>query len=128
MRTVLVRVQPPQPTFPSERKGLHRLLGWCTPHVPRWTQFLFRAWVTSNDLFHAKGFRRALVWWPTSEIAIQNRLSIETRERALSTEEIVCKALTCAIYNLCYAKSMEEGRETGFLIHPPLAVRARAPI
>jgi hypothetical protein len=71
-------------------------------------------------LFHAKGFRRALAWWPTSEIAIQNRLSIEMRERALSTEEMACKALTCAIYTLCYAKSMEESRKTGFLIHPYL--------
>jgi hypothetical protein len=40
---------------------------------------------------------------------MQNRLSIEMRERALSTEEMACKALTCA---------KEEGRKTGLLIHP----------
>jgi hypothetical protein len=45
----LVRVQPPQPILPSEREGLHRVLAWCTPRVPRKTQILFRAWVTSSD-------------------------------------------------------------------------------
>lgn len=62
-------------------------------------------------------FDGGTVFWPTSEFARQNRTLFETRARALSKEDAVCQALTCAIYNFCYAKYVEEGKKIGFLIH-----------
>lgn len=70
-------------------------------------------------------FEGAVVWWPNSEFARQNRQYIEAKAMELIDEEPLCQALTCAVYNFCYAKYVEEGGKIGLLFHPFLAyVRA----
>lgn len=38
--------------------------------------------------------------------------------KELSKEEAFCRAITCAVYNFCYAKYVASGRKVGFLFHP----------
>lgn len=60
-----------------------------------------------------------------SDFAVENQAAIETRAQELSSEDSLCQALTCAVYNSCYAQYVQSARKVGFLFHPFLAyVRA----
>jgi hypothetical protein len=50
--------------------------------------------------------------------AQENGALIESKAKELSTEEALCRALTCAIYNFCYGKYVDSGGKVGLLVHP----------
>jgi hypothetical protein len=57
--------------------------------------------------------------------AEKNRELIESKAKELSTDDALCRALTCAVYNFCYGKYVESGGKVGLLLHPFLGyVRA----
>ncbi|MGH9688506.1 MAG: hypothetical protein ACRD5K_15590 [Candidatus Acidiferrales bacterium] len=73
----------------------------------------------ANYLFEVDAF------WPSSEFAMRNQAAIEAKAAELRDQELVCQALTCAVYNFSYAKYIERGKKIGILFHPFLAyVRA----
>jgi hypothetical protein len=50
---------------------------------------------------------------------------VESKVKELSSEDALCKALTCAVYNFCYGRYVDSGRKVGMLSHPFLGyVRA----
>jgi hypothetical protein len=53
--------------------------------------------------------------------ATKNKALIESRAKQLSTEDSLCKALTCSVYNFCYGRYVDSGRKIGLLVHPFLA-------
>jgi hypothetical protein len=57
--------------------------------------------------------------------AEENRTLIESKAKELSAEGILCRALTCAVYNFCYGKYVDSGGKVGMFFHPFLGyVRA----
>ncbi len=62
---------------------------------------------------------------PTAEefqsFAAKNKALIESKAKQLSSEDSICKALTCSIDNFCYGKYVDSGRKIGLLMHPFLA-------
>ena len=57
--------------------------------------------------------------------AEENMTLIETKAKELATEDPLCRALTCAIYNFCYGKYIDSGGKVGMFSHPFLGyVRA----
>jgi hypothetical protein len=54
-----------------------------------------------------------------------NEALIKSRAEELSTDDALCRALTCAVYNSCYGKYIESGGRVGLLLAPFLGyVRA----
>ncbi|MGC2196939.1 MAG: hypothetical protein WA628_19850 [Terriglobales bacterium] len=47
-----------------------------------------------------------------------NHALIESSAKDLSSEESLCRALTCAVYNSCYGRYVDSGRKIGLLVHP----------
>jgi hypothetical protein len=57
--------------------------------------------------------------------ASENRALIESRAKELSIDDILCWALTCAMYNFCYGRYVDSGGKIGMFSHPFLGyVRA----
>jgi hypothetical protein len=50
--------------------------------------------------------------------ATANEPLIRSLAKELSSDEALCRALTCAAYNFCYGKYVDSGRKVGLLFHP----------
>ncbi len=58
---------------------------------------------------------------PASEalsFATANEALIKSKAKELSSDEALCRALTCAAYNCCYGKYVDSGHKVGLLFHP----------
>jgi hypothetical protein len=47
----------------------------------------------------------------------ENAALIESRAKELASDENLCRALTCALYNFCYGKYVDSGRKVGIFFH-----------